>query len=444
MFSKDPLRGMEDFYPEDVRVYRWMEAKIEAVAQGYSYEAFEAPLLEPIEIYAAKSSEELVNEQSFIVEKKKDAKLILRPELTPSLARMVARRYIELEKPIRWYSNPTCYRYERPQRGRKREFKQFNVDVLGEDALVAEAEVLTVVVDIMESFGARPSQYQVLYNNRRLVDAILTRVLDIPAARVPHVYKILDKREKLSEGDYRAYIREYFQDARVEEGLLQFNEFDALDDLPFYDVPADFDQERGYREIVALQDMLAEIGIADACTFSPGVIRGLDYYTGTVFEVFDTGEENRRALFGGGRYDDLISMFSDQPLSGVGFGMGLYTLKLFLETYDLIPETVADRDWSRVVFVLPMEASFQARGLRLARALRRQTGYDVRASFSTSKIGKQLGNAAKKGARLALILGKREVENDTISVKNLVKNEQVTVPVAELVDVVRREIETLE
>lgn len=160
-FSKEPLRGMDDLYPPDLREYRYILSFIEDVADLYSYEEYEGPLLEPIEIFAAKSSEELVNEQSFYVEKMKGEKLILRPEMTPTLARMIARKSQELKKPIRWYSVPTCYRYERPQKGRRREFKQVNYDILGEDSLYAELEIFSICVDILTSFGATAEQFQV-------------------------------------------------------------------------------------------------------------------------------------------------------------------------------------------------------------------------------------------------------------------------------------------
>ncbi|MHA1732381.1 MAG: histidine--tRNA ligase [Promethearchaeota archaeon] len=436
MFSRNPLRGMTDYYPDDLRVARWVEGKVRAVVAGYGYEEFEAPLLEPVEIYEAKSSEELVNEQSFIVEKKAGERLILRPELTPSLARMVARKFNELPKPIRWFSNPTCYRYERPQRGRRREFKQFNVDILGEDSLLAEVEVFCVVVDVMEAFGVTADKFQIYYNNRRLVDEILTRVLAVPESKVHAAYKILDRRDKMDEGEFRAFAREYFADPAVEDGLARFSEFSDLEDPPFSGVPGDFAEGRGYREVRELQSLLDEVGIAEYCSFQPGVIRGLDYYTGTVFEVFDTGEENRRALFGGGRYDDLMGLFSKQKLSGFGFGMGLVPFELFLRTYGKIPEDAARRDWSRVVYVVPLGAGTQVQAIKHARVLR-NAGIACYTSFSGKNLGKALGEAARLGSRVAVIAGARELEEGKISVKDLSANEQITIPVEDLLEHVK-------
>ncbi|GAB4307014.1 MAG: histidine--tRNA ligase [Promethearchaeota archaeon] len=440
MFSRKPLRGMTDFYPDDLRLTNWIVDKVKAVVERCGYEEFEAPLLEPIEIYAAKSSEELVNEQAFVVEKKPGERLILRPELTPSLARMVARRFSELEKPIRWFSNPTCYRYERPQRGRKREFKQFNVDLLGEPSLLAEAEVFGIVVDVMAEFGVTGPQYQLLYNNRRFVDELLRQVLDVPAGRVHEAYKLLDKREKLDEEAFAATVRESFDDERVVDGLLAFGQFNELDDLPFDGVPSDFENNAGFRELKTLEEYLDDLGISKHCKFSPAVIRGLDYYTGTVFEVFDAGEENRRALFGGGRYDDLMSLFSRQTLTGVGFGMGVHTLRLFLETYDKVPNDVTRRDWSNVVLAFSLGEGTETAAMRLARKLR-AGGISCLVSFSRTGLGKQLGRAAAKGVRAAIIVGREELAKGQVSVKDLGANSQATVEEKELVCHVRKLLE---
>jgi len=248
-------------------------------------------------------SEELVNEQSFYVEKKKGKKLILRPEITPTLARMISKRSQELKKPIRWYSIPTCYRYERPQRGRAREFLQINFDILGENSLYAELEIFKISIAILTSFGATSEQFQIYYNNRRFIDAVCKFIL--------------------------------IKEAKNLEDLLK--KFDNVSDK-FYN-------SEGYNEITELEKLIKEAEISDYCSFTPNIVRGLDYYTGVVYEVFDTGKENIRAIFGGGRYDDLLSLFSDDQISGIGFGMGVLMLSLFLKTYNLIPEFVGEIDY---------------------------------------------------------------------------------------------------
>ena len=214
-FSKDPLRGFKDFYPDDLREFNWVVDNIKYIAELYSYDEFKSPQLEPVEIFAAKSSDELVNEQSFIVEKKEGERLILIPELTPSLARMIARKSQELKKPIRWYSNPTCFRYERPQRGRRRMFNQINFDILGEDTLYAELEIFNIIVDIFNEMGATAEQFQIFYNSRRFIDSLCKDLLKIPQEKIPMVYKVLDKADKIEEGEFEKFVSDTFKDDSI-------------------------------------------------------------------------------------------------------------------------------------------------------------------------------------------------------------------------------------
>mgnify|MGYP006301549845 FL=1 len=297
-FNRRPLRGMEDFYPEKLRIVNYILDRVKDIAEQYGYEEFEGPLLEPIEIFAAKSSDELVNTQSFIVEKKEGERLILRPELTPTLARMIARKSQEFKKPIRWFSIPTCYRYERPQRGRKREFKQINFDILGDDGLYGDLEMLNIIIDILTTFGATSDQFQIYYNNRRFIDAICQILLEIPKEKMSVVYNVLDKSDKMEEDEFEKYVIDTFQNEWVIQGIFKLRDADDLDELmkKFDDVPKDFFASDGFQELKKLENLIKKTGISEFCSFSSSVVRGLDYYTGTVFEVFDTGQENRRAI----------------------------------------------------------------------------------------------------------------------------------------------------
>ncbi|MFW9820283.1 MAG: histidine--tRNA ligase, partial [Candidatus Thorarchaeota archaeon] len=334
-FSKEPLRGMDDYYPSELREVNWIIETIRDVVERYSYEEYETPILEPIEIFAAKSSDELVNEQSFILEKKKGERLILIPELTPSLARMVAARSQELKKPIRWFSVPTCFRYERPQRGRRRAFKQPNVDILGEESLYADLEIFNIIVDIFTEFGATSRQFQIYYNSRRFMDSICRILLKIGEDKIPLVYKVLDKSSKMEDMEFEKYIIDTFQDEYITQGIFKLKETKNVKELldKFDNIPEEFYKSEGYKEIITFERLINEVNISSYCTFSSGTVRGLDYYTGIIYEVYDTGKENKRSIFGGGRYDDLLSIFSDEKITGTGFGMGVYTLSLFLKTY---------------------------------------------------------------------------------------------------------------
>ncbi|MFX0077440.1 MAG: histidine--tRNA ligase, partial [Candidatus Hermodarchaeota archaeon] len=370
--STKPLRGMEDYYPPYLREINWIIDTIRDVADLYSYEEFESPKLEPIEIFAAKSSEELVNEQSFIVEKKEGERLILIPELTPSLARMITAKHQELKKPIRWFSVPTCYRYERPQKGRRREFKQINMDILGEESLYADLEIFNIIVDIFSEFGATSEQFQIYFNNRRFIDSVCELILKIPKEKISLIYKILDKADKMEESEYEKYILDNFQDEIIVQGIYKLKEAKTLEDLlsKFEDIPKEFYVSRGYKELTSFIQLLDDAKVSEYCTFSSGVVRGLDYYTGIVYEVFDTGKENIRSIFGGGRYDDLLSLFSDEKITGTGFGMGVLMLSLFLKTYNLIPEEVQEKDYTDTVYITSINEEVSTYALELARMIR--------------------------------------------------------------------------
>lgn len=264
-FSKDPLRGFKDFYPEDLREFNWIVENIKDIAEIYSYEEFKSPQLEPVEIFAAKSSDELVNEQSFIIEKKEGERLILIPELTPSLARMIARRSQELKKPIRWYSNPTCFRYERPQRGRRRMFNQINFDILGENSLYAELEIFNIIVDIFNEMGATAEQFQIFYNSRRFIDGICKNLLKIPPEKIPMVYKVLDKAGKIEEGEFEKFVSDSFEEEFIIKGILKLKDAKSVEEtLSFFEtVPQEFYNTEGYLELVNFQKLIKQSGLSD-------------------------------------------------------------------------------------------------------------------------------------------------------------------------------------
>ena len=434
-FSKDPLRGMEDYYPPDLRKENWIIENIRDVAEVYGYEEFESPQLEPIEIFAAKSSEELVNEQSFIVEKKEGERLILIPELTPSLARMIAKKSQELKKPIRWYSVPICFRYERPQRGRRRQFKQINFDILGEDSLYGDLEIFNIIVDIFTKFGATAEQFQIYYNNRRFIDAVCKLILDVEEAKLPLIYKTLDKAEKMKEQEFEDYISELFQDNNIIQGILNLKKSDSIEDLliNFDKIPESFYDSKGYKELKEFETLLEEANLSEYCTFSSGVVRGLDYYTGIVYEVYDTGTENTRSIFGGGRYDDLLSLFSDEQISGTGFGLGLVMLSLFLETYKLIPIEIREMDYSDTIYIAGIKKSVSAYALQLAQKIRAED-FPCIVDYRFNNLKNQLSKANELGNIITLIIGPNEIKDKQVTIRNMISEEQITVDMERLID----------
>jgi histidyl-tRNA synthetase len=434
-FTKEPLRGMVDYYPPDLREENWIIDSIRDIAELYSYEEFESPQLEPIEIFAAKSSDELVNEQSFIVEKKGGERLILIPELTPSLARMVAKKNQELKKPIRWYSVPTCFRYERPQRGRRRQFKQINFDILGEDSLYGDLEIFSIVVDIFLKFGATSKQFQIYYNNRRFIDAVCRLILKIPEEKMPIVYKTLDKADKLEEDEFEKYIYETFQDENIVQGVLNLTKSNSINALleKLGTIPDNFYNSKGYIELITFEKLLDQAGLSDFCTYSSGIVRGLDYYTGIVFEVYDTGKENIRSIFGGGRYDDLLSLFSDEMVTGMGFGMGLLMLSLFLETYDLIPEEIRIKDYSDTIYIAGINESVSPYVLKLAQTIRKEDLPCI-IDYRFNNLKNQLKKANELGNMITLIVGPNEMKQSQVTIRNMINEEQKTVNKKQLID----------
>jgi histidyl-tRNA synthetase len=434
-FSREPLRGMEDYYPSDFREENWIIENIRDIAELYCYEEYETPPIEPIEIYAAKSSDELVYEQSFIVEKKKGEKLILIPELTPSLARMVARKSQELKKPLRWFSVPTCFRYERPQRGRRRVFKQINFDILGEDSLYADLEIFNIIVDIFSQFGATSKQFQIYYNSRSFMDSLSKLILDIPKEKIPLVYKVLDKSDKLEEKEFEKYVYDSFENEIIVQGILKLKETNYVKNLleKFDNIPDEFYESKGYKDLVDFEQLLSDANLSEYCTFSSSVVRGLDYYTGIVYEVYDTGKENRRSIFGGGRYDDLLSIFSDELIPATGFGLGVLMLNLFLKTYDLIPEEIREKDYTDTIYIASINKDVSRYVLKLANIIRKED-FPCIIDYRFDSLKNQLSKANELEVLITLIIGPKEMENNQVTIRNMETQEQITINKEDLIE----------
>jgi histidyl-tRNA synthetase len=443
-FSKEPLRGMDDYYPSDLREVNWIIETIRDITERYGFEEYATPQIEPVEIFAAKSSDELVNEQSFIVEKKEGERLILIPELTPSLARMVSKKSQELKKPIRWFSVPTCFRYERPQRGRRRAFLQPNVDILGEESLYADLEIFNIIIDIFTEFGATAEQFKIYYNSRRFMDAVCKFILEIEINKIQLVYKVLDKSDKMDEEEFEKYLIDTFQDEVTIQGIIKLKDTRSVDELlvKFENIPEEFYQSEGYLEITNFNQLLKEINLFNYCTFSSGTVRGLDYYTGIIYEVFDTGKENPRSIFGGGRYDDLLSMFSDEKITGTGFGMGVYTLSLFLKTYNLIPEEIKEKDYSDTIYIASISEDLATYAFELAKVIRDED-FPCIIDYRFKNLKNQLKKANELGIVIVLIIGPEELAERKVTIRNMISEEQKKVYFDEIIDEIYNIIDEL-
>ncbi len=420
--STQPYKGTRDFYPDEMRIQRYMFNKMRKVAESYGYQEYDGPMLEPFELYAAKTGEEIVNQQLYWLIDRGERKMAIRPEMTPTLARMVAGKIHELPRPIRWYAIPNFWRYERPQRGRLREFWQLNVDVLGGDPLLADAEILSFAIDLVREFGGEKF-VAIKLNNRRLIDHFF-ETLGLSADVALKATKALDARAKIGEEAYTKWLTDLGLSAEQQARMEKFfhSSFEQIaTDYPCQDV-------HGLQASFALNRYA---GTGDRVAFDPMVLRGLDYYTGTVFEMYDISPENNRAMFGGGRYDNLVGLFGNHKLSGVGLGWGDVTLKNFLETHGLLPKFGGGVD----VFVTLPKMEYRSKAEEIVRTLR-DKGLRVSTPLSADGFGAQLKLANKHGARVAVLLGDAELAQGQVVVKDLLKGEQSTQAISGLAEAV--------
>jgi len=412
------VKGTRDFYPEDMAVRRWMFDIIREVSTRFGYQEYDGPCLEFIDLYAAKSGEELVKEQAFVFSSPGDDLLTLRPELTPTLARMVAQQQFEIPMPLRWWSIGPFWRYEKPQRGRTREFFQWNIDLVGTEKVSADAEIVAVAATFLQETGLSPEQVRIFVNNRRLMDSALSK-LDIDETLKTSVFRVVDKIDKLSKREWQAFALESGMTQEQVDGLLSLLK--------------DEDLWKESDELVAFFELIQSYGVGDYVAFNPKVIRGLDYYTGTVFEAFEIGGKSR-AILGGGRYDNLVADVGGNPLPGVGFAMGDVVMELVLRDAGVIPENLGNI--SQVIVTVFNEVTL-AESIKVANTLR-DAGYRVVLYPEFDKMGKQFKYADRLNIPVAVILGPDELEKSEVAVKNLRTREQVNVSREMLIEQVEK------
>jgi histidyl-tRNA synthetase len=400
--STQPYKGARDFYPEDKRVQKYIFAKLRQVAESFGYLEYDAPILESFELYAAKTGDEIVNEQLYAFEDKGGRKVAIRPEMTPSVSRMVAARRQELAYPLRLYSIPNLWRYERPQRGRLREHWQLNVDLFGVEGVEGDAEIIQVADAVLKAFNAAPSMYEIRVNSRKAMQELLAD----KGYKGEAVGKIIGLFDRLGKPSYSKYLDENFK----EEDKTRLDDF--ITNTPSSAV---LETQAGKKlsELIAL---LESVGIKIHPDIS--LNRGFEYYDDIVFEVFDTDPENSRSMFGGGRYNGLVGLFGVEPVATVGFGMGDVTLQNFLEVHDLLPAMSPETD---AVVILIGNVYRQAQPL--LRQLRK-SGVNIAVDSTGRKLDSQIKNAVKSGTRYALFIGESELESGTLKLRDLEKGEE--------------------
>jgi len=421
--STKPYKGARDFYPEEKRLQKYMFAKWREVAERFGYEEYDAPVLEPLEIYLAKTGEEIVNEQTYAFEDRGGRKVVVRPEMTPTVSRMVAGRRQELGYPLRWYSIPNLWRYERPQRGRLREHWQLNVDIFGVKDTSAELEMITLVDEMFKSFGANEKQYEIRVNSRALTDYLLTEYLGLNEKAKQKVSKLIDRQAKMSRSTFISKIDAVLTAKQKEDGVTE-KIVGLLDAKSLKDLPKEAMKQASVTELVELLSQLKSAGINNV-RFDGSLMRGFDYYTGIVFEVFDLNPDNNRSMLGGGRYDGLVGLFGVTPVPTVGFGWGDVTLLNFLASNQLLPELKPETD-VYVAVIGKVDAGPTASALRYK-------GLNVAVDISGKKIGDQLKTADKKGIQNVLILGETELKTKKLKLKNLKTGQETIADINRLI-----------
>lgn len=417
------LPGFRDFYPDDLEIRGHIMRTWREVARRYGFREYDGPPLEPLDLYTEKSGPEIV-QQLYNFTDKGGREVALRPEMTPTLARMVGARANGLRKPIKWFSIPQLFRYERQQRGRLREHFQLNLDIVGEADVSADAELLAVAIDTLRAFGLTEDDFVARVSDRGLLRALLLDA-GVPEASLTLVYNIVDKLER----DPREVIagrleREAGLDAGVVEKVLAVfthRDFDAVR-AAYGDRPAIAPE---LERTAQLFDALRAMDLGGYIRFDLSVVRGLAYYTGMVFELFDRRGE-LRAIAGGGRYDNLLNQVSGVDLPALGLGMGDVVLRELLADRNLLPSTSGRLDYY-LIAVAPEQRNHL---LALAHRLR-EAGRSVEYGFRPQAVGKQFKNASALGAQRVVVLGPEEVAEGVAVVRDMATGEERRVRLSE-------------
>lgn len=419
------LPGFRDFYPEDLAIRSHIFAVWRDVARRYGFQEYDGPPLEPLDLYVEKSGPEIV-QQLYNFTDKGGREVALRPEMTPTLARMAGARAGGLRKPIKWFSLPQLFRYERQQRGRLREHFQLNLDILGEDDVSADAELIAAAIDILRGYGLTEQDFVARISDRRLLRALLLHA-GVPEAQLILVYNIVDKLERVPADVIAKRLTDEAElsaeQAEAVIAIFAHRDFDA--------VRAAYGQTEGVapeiERMAAYFGHLRAMGLGAFVRFDLSIVRGLAYYTGIVFELFDARGE-LRAICGGGRYDNLLKQVAGVDLPALGFGMGDVVLRELLADRGLLPSTAQVVDYY-VVAVTPEQRDAL---LSLVHGLR-DAGWSVEYGLRHQGVGKQFKNAAALGARRVVTLGPDEVAQGIAAVKDMETGEETRVSLEELV-----------
>ncbi|HEC93976.1 MAG TPA: histidine--tRNA ligase [Candidatus Kaiserbacteria bacterium] len=408
--STAPYKGVRDFYPKDWARMSAIFSHIAKTVKTFGYEEYAASPLERAELYESKTSQEIVRDQTYTFIDRGERKVTLRPEMTPTLARMVAGKRRELVFPLRWFSIPNVFRYERPQRGRLREHYQLNVDFVGSVSTDdSDREILFLAATILSSFGATEKDFVIRINDRSLLKAACTHA-DMPEEKQKEYLRLLDKKDRIPEKEFIS----------ARKAITGTDPLTILETGIYADIVEIKKRLQGHKE------WLSKCGVPNV-EIDPTITRGFDYYTGMIFEVFDTSSENTRSLFGGGRYDGLVALFGGEPIGAVGFGMGDVGLADFLETHNLMPQSQS----APTLFLGTAPNTSIEEVEKFAHVLRKNN-VNVFVNLSHKSLGDQVHEADKRGIPYFVAIGADEIRTQTLKAKRLIDGVEKTAHVNEI------------
>lgn len=413
-----PLRGFRDFYPEDWAFQNWLYGKVKEVAENFGYQEYEGPTLESLDLYAAKSGEELVKKQAFTLTDQSGKIVALRPEMTPTLARMVAQKEQALVFPVRWFTFGRRFRYEKPQKGRGREFFQWDIDILGSESPEADAEIISIAAQFYKYLGLNPKEVKIKISDREFIQKKLQET-GVAKNKMTNLFKIIDKKNKVSQEKFKAMLKE------------ELAQRQADDLLKLLSSPNSYKESSWLSKIF---EIVQKMGLSEYIEFDASIVRGLDYYTRTVFEGWDIKGEFR-SIWGGGRYDNLTQDVGGKTkISGVGFAMGDMVIAEVLKANNIYPKLAATKI---KVLITVFSPELLDKSIDLALRLRLKSVNCELYPDSNAKLDKQLKYADKKGIPYAVIIGPDEASRNRFVFKNLKSKIQEEISEEEIIKKVR-------
>jgi histidyl-tRNA synthetase len=407
--TTNSYKGVRDFYPEDMFIQDYITSVWHDVLESYGYEHYSASILEPTELYEGKTSDEIVSQQTYNFTDRGGRKITLRPEMTPTVARMIAKKRRQMAFPIRWYSMPNVFRYERPQKGRLREHWQLNVDMFGIETVDAEAEIIEIAYMVLNRFGLKDKDFVIKVNDRQILNQLMVDFGLTTEDQQKDLRNLLDRKSKLPKEEFDQQM------SQMIGKKLNLN----------------------ISSNVAINNLLTKLsdrGIKNV-EFDPALTRGFDYYTGIVFEIFDNNPENNRSLFGGGRYDNLMEIFDVEKVPTVGFGMGDVTIREALSMRNLLPTSPAPAH----LFICTLNDASKNYASVLAKDLR-QEGIDIIVGYENKKIGDQIKRADKNGIPFIICIGDSEIKKGKFKIKDLRSGEETSVKKSGIVKFVKKNL----